>query len=67
MSIDYKGAQELNAERTATKTAVSANTTAISGKQAVLTGVSGYDATKTKTLKNDKGTLKWVDDEAAAD
>lgn len=28
-----------------------------------LTSVSGYDATKTQTLKNVEGTLTWVDDE----
>lgn len=27
------------------------------------TGFSGYDATKTQTLKNVEGTLTWVDDE----
>ena len=27
------------------------------------TSYTGYDDTKTQTLKNDKGTLKWVDDE----
>ena len=29
-----------------------------------LTKISGYDKTKTQTLKNDSGTLKWVTDEA---
>lgn len=26
-----------------------------------LASISGYDATKTQTLTNDQGTLKWVD------
>ena len=30
-----------------------------------LTKISGYDKTKTQTLKNDSGTLKWVTDEEA--
>ena len=29
-----------------------------------LTKITGYDATKVQTLKNDEGTLKWVTDEA---
>lgn len=29
-----------------------------------LTKITGYDKTKTQTLKNDAGTLKWVTDEA---
>ena len=60
MSIDYKGAQELNALN-------KKQSEDIAGKQAALmnaTNVTGYDATKTQTLKNDKGTLKWVDDVA---
>ena len=36
--------------------------TALSGKQADITSISGYDATKTQTLKNVNGTLTWVDD-----
>ena len=28
-----------------------------------LTSITGYDATKTQTLTNDQGTLKWVDNE----
>ena len=28
-----------------------------------LTQVTGYDVTKTQTLKNVEGTLTWVDDE----
>lgn len=31
--------------------------------QEVLTSLTGYDATKTQTLKNVTGTLTWVDDE----
>ena len=36
--------------------------TAISGKQNNITTITGYDATKTQTLKNVNGTLTWVDD-----
>jgi len=32
-----------------------------SGTLKDLKSVTGYDATKTQTLQNDKGTLKWVD------
>lgn len=36
--------------------------TALSGKQADITTITGYDATKTQTLKNVSGVLTWVDD-----
>lgn len=36
--------------------------TALSGKQAVLTTATGYDATKTQVLKNINGVLTWVDE-----
>lgn len=38
------------------------NTLDISGKQDVLTAVTGFDATKTQVLKNVNGTLTWVDE-----
>lgn len=34
----------------------------LSGKQDDLTGITGYDATKTQILKNVNGTLTWVDE-----
>lgn len=34
----------------------------LSGKQDVLTSITGYDATKTQILKNVSGTLTWVDE-----
>lgn len=38
------------------------NTQDISGKQDVLTGATGYDATATQVLKNVNGVLTWVDE-----
>ena len=38
------------------------NTLDISGKQDILTGATGYDASKTQVLKNVNGTLTWVDE-----
>ena len=39
-----------------------ATTEMLDKKQNLLTTISGYDATKTQTLKNVSGTLTWVDD-----
>lgn len=36
---------------------------AVATKQADVTTLTGYDATKTQTLKNVSGVLTWVDDE----
>ena len=36
--------------------------TALGDKQADITTLTGYDSTKTQTLKNVNGTLTWVDD-----
>lgn len=38
------------------------NTQDISGKQDVLTGATGYDATATQVLKNVNGVLTWVNE-----
>ena len=53
--------------KTTVEAALGAINTLAASKQAALlnaTNVSGYDATKTQTLKNIEGTLTWVTDEA---
>ena len=55
MSLDFKASEKFNKLDSEIASAKSLPD---------LTKISGYDATKTQTLKNDNGTLKWVTDEA---
>lgn len=64
MTLGYIGKKHLD-EKHAKEAATTG--TAIAGKQANLTGLAGYDATKTQVLKNVEGTLTWVTEEASAD